>query len=330
MSPGEQHLLDDLNEFVRQTSDLLEDEPKTSGIRPPPQIEVTETTLDTTRFGFEFGPKPEAQVEPSPGGPLMGACCFEDGSCVVETAQQCLNDGGTYQGDNSDCTPNPCPGGDTSPCCFSDGHCEMLTTPDCLDAGGHPSDADNCDDPNTCLGGCCDPSTFLCSVESLDDCIADLGTWVGYGTDCTGVDCTCCPFFAFYNTVRFSGTITGCGATITLPEQIWTKVAYPPSLNEFSILSCTAFIATTCAGTDQTAILIDSDGNCTTGEAYMTADFATACGPYVLFTGTVNDCNGGGPVQVGGTDFEDFSSGSLTVAYDSGSGQTFTFNLTAE
>lgn len=41
--------------------------------------------------------------------PGSGACCFIDGHCVVDTQQNCGNAGGTYQGDNTVCDPNPCP-----------------------------------------------------------------------------------------------------------------------------------------------------------------------------------------------------------------------------
>lgn len=94
MTKGEQDLITDLNEFVRQTADLTEDVPQTSGIRPHPVIEETETTLETTRFGFEFGPQPESESEP--GGPpappepcvcdstwtCPGGCTPPSGSCI--------------------------------------------------------------------------------------------------------------------------------------------------------------------------------------------------------------------------------------------------------
>lgn len=39
---------------------------------------------------------------------VIGACCFDDGSCVEETLGQCLLDGGTWQ--PGTCDPNPCVG----------------------------------------------------------------------------------------------------------------------------------------------------------------------------------------------------------------------------
>ncbi|MCH8164424.1 MAG: S8 family serine peptidase [Planctomycetes bacterium] len=38
-----------------------------------------------------------------------GACCFTNGSCTVETSGDCITFGGSYQGDGSNCSPNPCP-----------------------------------------------------------------------------------------------------------------------------------------------------------------------------------------------------------------------------
>lgn len=222
--------------------------------------------------------------------------------------------------------------GGTSPCCFSDGSCQMLTVEECLDMGGHVSDAENCDDPNSCLGGCCDFFSSTCSVTALDDCDALSGnTWLGYGTDCTGVDCTCCPFFKFYNTLKFSGSVSG-RCNLTFPEQTWTKVfPFPgsPGAHEFAYDTGCVFNAGTCTGTAaNTFLLIDVDGTCDTDTAWMTADFGGACGPFVLFTVDVNDCDGG-PIQVGGEMFEDFSSGSVTIIYTVDD-ITATFRLTAE
>lgn len=40
--------------------------------------------------------------------PPTGACCLQDGSCVVETEAECLAGQGSYEGDLSPCEPNPC------------------------------------------------------------------------------------------------------------------------------------------------------------------------------------------------------------------------------
>jgi hypothetical protein len=50
---------------------------------------------------------PEAAGNPV-GPPIpTGACCI-DGVCSITTEQSCIDSGGTYQGDGTDCDPNPC------------------------------------------------------------------------------------------------------------------------------------------------------------------------------------------------------------------------------
>jgi hypothetical protein len=41
--------------------------------------------------------------------PPTGACCLAGGICTILTQANCGTQGGTYQGDNTSCTPNPCP-----------------------------------------------------------------------------------------------------------------------------------------------------------------------------------------------------------------------------
>ncbi len=49
-----------------------------------------------------------------------GACCAPDGSCgVTNDASDCSSQGGTYQGNGSACTPNPCPPPNGA-CCLAD------------------------------------------------------------------------------------------------------------------------------------------------------------------------------------------------------------------
>lgn len=42
--------------------------------------------------------------------PITGACCIGE-SCVITTEEDCTNAGGTYQGDNVSCDPDPCAAG---------------------------------------------------------------------------------------------------------------------------------------------------------------------------------------------------------------------------
>lgn len=43
----------------------------------------------------------------SGGGGAIGACCVGD-TCIVTTEENCMDLEGTYQGDGTDCDPNPC------------------------------------------------------------------------------------------------------------------------------------------------------------------------------------------------------------------------------
>jgi hypothetical protein len=65
-----------------------------------------------------------------------GACCFASGACDVLTSTNCLAQGGTYQGDETNCTVNPCPQPPTGACCFNDGTCAIDWSGGCTAAGG--------------------------------------------------------------------------------------------------------------------------------------------------------------------------------------------------
>ena len=80
--------------------------------------------------------------------PPTGACCL--GMVCTNgdvTEDHCVNDlGGIYQGDGSDCDPNPCAGA----CCFMDGSCSLELEEDCAVAGGsYSGDGTDCE-PNEC------------------------------------------------------------------------------------------------------------------------------------------------------------------------------------
>ncbi|MFQ5424871.1 MAG: M12 family metallo-peptidase, partial [Phycisphaerae bacterium] len=55
-----------------------------------------------------------------------GACCAGNGTCTVDTQANCNAAGGTYQGDGTVCTPNPCPQ-PTGACCAGNGTCTVDT-----------------------------------------------------------------------------------------------------------------------------------------------------------------------------------------------------------
>jgi spore coat protein A len=65
----------------------------------------------------------------------VGACCVPDGSCVTVTSNQCTQLGGAYHGDNTSCTPSPCPPL-IGACCLPSGDCTNATALQCGALGG--------------------------------------------------------------------------------------------------------------------------------------------------------------------------------------------------
>lgn len=232
-----------------------------------------------------------------------------------------------------------CGGGAVGACCIS-GICQEDTTEaDCITEGGTWQGAGTvCADVDCCEpGACCHPDNS-CTVETLDDCIALGGTFAGCGTACMGVDCTCCPFFAFYDTVTFSGSISDGvhGCDFTFPEKTWTKVGIgalgpyefhiPGGPCRFEAQDCNPSV-------DSSFVRLGNDtGSPCFPDAVLTADFAVTsggrCGPFVQLAGsnTLPGC-----VSTGTNDFTeyDLSSGSLTVVISDSLFPSilYTFNL---
>jgi spore coat protein A len=78
----------------------------------------------------------------------VGACCAADGSCATTEAASCAD---LYEGDNTVCSPNPCPQ-PPAVCCIPDetAACSVVTEDDCSDAGGvFDPDLSSCA-PNPC------------------------------------------------------------------------------------------------------------------------------------------------------------------------------------
>ncbi|MCP4581509.1 MAG: hypothetical protein GY839_07800, partial [candidate division Zixibacteria bacterium] len=91
-------------------------------------------------------------------GPLTGACCFPDGSCLDLNAGDCANAAGVWGGPGTFCMGD----GDGN---FIDDACE----------GYYPT------------GACCFPDQS-CMVTYQPACVIAGGTYMGDGTDCTDGD----------------------------------------------------------------------------------------------------------------------------------------------
>ena len=108
-----------------------------------------------------------------------GACCRDD-VCTVETQAHCEVDpgGGVYQGDGTDCDPNPCI--PTGACCRGE-VCTIETQAECEVDGVYQGDGTDCD-PNPC-GGCEDPCTDITDCQPVDlckcpvDCVDECCVW---------------------------------------------------------------------------------------------------------------------------------------------------------
>jgi spore coat protein A len=102
-----------------------------------------------TRENTDQQERPKLTVDFTPGG-TTGACCLEDGSCVVVTAEaECTGQDGAFQGLGSDCMSADCPQ-PAGACCLSGGVCDELTEVDCLSQSGlYQGDFTSCT-PNPC------------------------------------------------------------------------------------------------------------------------------------------------------------------------------------
>jgi len=124
-----------------------------------------------------------------------GACCFGDGNCQIRTEADCIPEG-VWQGDNTDCSPTPCPQ-PVGACCRADGFCDD----DGLAIGCNDPDevfhlAQECPDvvcPEP-KGACCTPAD---GCEFVEEAICETqfgGAWLGALTSCGESSCmgACC------------------------------------------------------------------------------------------------------------------------------------------
>ncbi len=119
----------------------------------------------------------------------FGACCYEDGRCVLSAEENC---DGVLQGPETNCVPNPCPQPPEGACCFPDGSCELHDEFDCATLGGSYFGAETPCDPNPCpqppKGACCFPNGNCVFVDAFD-CEALDGSYLGDDIICTPNPC---------------------------------------------------------------------------------------------------------------------------------------------
>lgn len=90
---------------------------------------------------------------PCPSAPRPGACCLQDGSCVITpTAAECEALGGTYQGDDTTCEGVVCDQPDPTGACCIGTDCVVLTALECEARGGdYQGDDVPCVPGETCV-----------------------------------------------------------------------------------------------------------------------------------------------------------------------------------
>jgi hypothetical protein len=131
-----------------------------------------------------------------PGPTMPGACCFDDGSCVIaDDADICMGLGGwMFMGQGTVCSPNPCP--QPGACCFPDGSCVFTLEDWCTGDLFIPDQT--CEPDNPCPvppQACCFPDG-TCTYVPPDEC---GGTPWGEGTTCNPNPCpppegACCYY----------------------------------------------------------------------------------------------------------------------------------------
>ncbi|MCG8405783.1 MAG: M12 family metallo-peptidase [Phycisphaerales bacterium] len=131
-------------------------------------------------------------------GIATGACCHGDGTCTVEAQANCNGPNDVYQGDDTTCSPNPCP--QPGACCATDGTCTLATEvggSDCTTGGGNYQGDDTTCTPNPCPqpGACCFDDGS-CTFVFETDCDSSGGTYQGDNVTCIAAGCAqpgaCC------------------------------------------------------------------------------------------------------------------------------------------
>ncbi len=77
---------------------------------------------------WPFDASQEFEATDGTSGP-GGACCFESGSCLFSSAQECIHEGGVWEGVGTTCGPNECAPG---ACCAPDNTCAITAGYDCV------------------------------------------------------------------------------------------------------------------------------------------------------------------------------------------------------
>ena len=131
------------------------------------------------------GPNDRRLVRVVPSAPIPTGACCNGGTCTIMIMETCENGGGTYNGDDSLCSPNPCSGA----CCTGTTCLPNRTAEECAAEGSEAAFHGNgtvCS-PNPCGGACCEGTS--CSFTTAWDCASAGGTFKGAGITCNNSTC---------------------------------------------------------------------------------------------------------------------------------------------
>jgi hypothetical protein len=198
---------------------------------------------------------------------VTGACCVGT-DCTIQTEEDCTGMGGTYQGNNTTCDPNPC-----GVCCTCFGTCLELSQDECDGIGGVFVSG-------SCPDACCQntvshveatlrisgSSTFNCSGFEINTTFDCTYTFSGDFDPCDGT-------FGFSIGDSVTDCIT-CSGSSCSPGTKTHDVTLGIQINDDGITNTTPFalIFCTCGG-------IDSGYATTLGPAYRpTFSWPTWCG----------------------------------------------------
>lgn len=165
---------------------------------------VTTTTINVTglapgtMYSFRAKARNRVSIETGFSQPInvttlpaagTGACCMANGTCQLLSSGSCLANSGTYHGDASVCSPNPCPP-PTGACCQGVS-CSVVTESSCNSLGGTYEGNFTVCSPNPCgvvTGACCHDDGS-CIVETEAACNSNSGDYHGDGSVCSPNPC---------------------------------------------------------------------------------------------------------------------------------------------
>ena len=152
--------------------------------------EAEPTIGNATLDFFKPGAPANLQIQTNVPGtsiPVEAACCFFDGSCTTDFANDCTSAGGDYQGSQVVCASDPCVQPTTGACCIGT-DCTDLGPAACAAAGGTSAGLGTRCSDNGCAAQTCCLASGDCLALLPATCVAVGGSVES--TDCASASCS--------------------------------------------------------------------------------------------------------------------------------------------